>query len=257
MRLVLAGLVMLGLPVLASAQASTERRPSSSTLPPIGLPLPAIGLPLPAIGLPPLASPSVEDTRRVDSTEQPAGRRGHRDGPKRRGHSSPSIVVFGAPYLWYDSAVTPTLAGPAEIEATVALPMGRLRLELQPGGEAVQVFVDGAYVGTLADVGGALELEAGTRRIEIRATGYEPLVFDARIVAGQAIGYRGALEPLPRDTAPTEPASRDSVPTAEPPAPRPKQTFYFIPGCYLGNIPPDQVRLPPGCDLTRLITRTP
>jgi hypothetical protein len=42
----------------------------------------------------------------------------------------------------------------------------------------------------------------------------------------------------------------------EPPAVAKPTTFYFIPGCYMGNIPPEQMKLPAGCDLTRLVTRS-
>ena len=127
------------------------------------------------------------------------------------------------------------------------MPTGYLRLELQPA-PGVQVFVDGEFVGML-DEAGDLELVPGTRRIEIRADGYDQLIFDARIAAGRTISYRGAL--VPQATTPP-------TPTVAPAAFRPEgQTFYFIPGCYLGNIPPEQVRLPASCDLSRMVTHRP
>ena len=33
-------------------------------------------------------------------------------------------------------------------------------------------------------------------------------------------------------------------------------TGYVIPGCYIGNVPPQEAGLPAGCDLGRLITIT-
>jgi hypothetical protein len=33
-------------------------------------------------------------------------------------------------------------------------------------------------------------------------------------------------------------------------------TFYFIPGCYAGNVPPKDAGLPATCDQTRVITIT-
>ena len=40
------------------------------------------------------------------------------------------------------------------------------------------------------------EVNAGARRIEIRAPGYKPVIFDARFVPGGTVTRRGALEPL-------------------------------------------------------------
>lgn len=165
---------------------------------------------------------------------------------------APTIVVFGSPYMWSDGAApTPGVIVPPPAPAIEAVATGRLRFELHP--TSVQLFVDGDYVGTLDDVGAELELAAGTRRIEIRAPDYRTVVIDARIAPGRTITYRAALEPL----SPAASADVPPDPTPEPRAPLPKQTFYFIPGCYLGNVPPHQVRLPPGCDVSRLITHTP
>jgi hypothetical protein len=76
----------------------------------------------------------------------------------------------------------------------------------------------------------------------VHADGFETLVFNASIGAGRTITYRAALKPLEGATLP---------PAAAP------STLYLIPGCYLGNVPPDQVKLPENCDLSRLITRKP
>jgi hypothetical protein len=35
------------------------------------------------------------------------------------------------------------------------------------------------------------------------------------------------------------------------------RTLYVIPGCYVGNVPPANVKLPPHCDLKKLTTFTP
>ena len=47
-----------------------------------------------------------------------------------------------------------------------------------------------------------------------------------------------------------------AAPVTPPPAVAPS-TFYFIPGCYIGNVPPEKVELPANCDMSRLITRKP
>ena len=39
-----------------------------------------------------------------------------------------------------------------------------------------------------------LRLEAGVHRVELRAPGYRPLIFNARIVAGESMTYSGTLE---------------------------------------------------------------
>ena len=72
---------------------------------------------------------------------------------------------------------------------------GSVRLEVQPA--FAQIFVDGEYVGTVADFQSAagLMIAAGVHRVEFRAPGYEPLVVDVRIAAGRRITYRGVLKP--------------------------------------------------------------
>jgi hypothetical protein len=140
-----------------------------------------------------------------------------------------------------ETTYTPPPSPPRD-QAVVA---GVLRLELDPP-DALQLFVDGEFVGTVEDLSGELVLEPGTRRIEIRKPDYEPLTFDARIVEGRTITYRGALTALPQPVASPD----------EPKLKRP-QTFYLIQGCYLGNVPPEQVRLPPGCERRPVITYTP
>jgi hypothetical protein len=126
---------------------------------------------------------------------------------------------------------------------------GRLRLELQPA-LVPQVYVDGYYVGTLNDVNGELSIDVGLHKLEFRADGYENLELDVQIFPGRSITYRGALKAL-------EPAP---MPVPEVPAPTPQvsprapATIYFIPGCYLGDVPPKDVKLPAGCDASRAVT---
>lgn len=106
----------------------------------------------------------------------------------------------------------------------------------------------------LEEMNGSVDLDAGAHRIEVRADGYEPLVLTARIIAGRTTTYRGALVPV----TPGPPSA--ATPAEAPPAPAQNaapQTFYLIPGCYMGNIPPEQVRLPANCDTSRVITYTP
>lgn len=134
---------------------------------------------------------------------------------------------------------------------------GRLQLEVTP--RDAQIFVDGAFVGTWSDLAGEVDLPPGVHRVEVRAPDHEAVAIDARIVAGRAITYRARLAPAARAVAKPDPASQStpSDPMAAEPLPPASQTFYLIPGCYLGNVPPAQVKLPPGCDHSRVMTYTP
>ena len=247
---------MLALILLVVAPAGAD---AQTPAPSIGLPLPPIGLPLPALGLPPL-----ETTPPPISTNPPP------PSPGRPRRPAPAIVFFGAPYAWgFDAwqrspmpgviASRPETYAAADAPSEPPLATGRLQLEIKP--RDAQVFVDGEFVGTWSDLGGELELTAGTHRIELRAPRHEPLSFDTRITSGRTINYRGALTPIEDPNSKTPPAGLKGGAAAKPnDAQEPKaspssgDTFYLIPGCYLGNVPPEQVKLPADCDLGRMIT---
>jgi hypothetical protein len=72
---------------------------------------------------------------------------------------------------------------------------GGVTFDITPSTAAV--FVDGTYVGTAGDFGPTsqpLGLITGRHRIEVRASGYRTMTFDADVTAGQVIPYRGTLE---------------------------------------------------------------
>ena len=69
-----------------------------------------------------------------------------------------------------------------------------------------------------------------------------------RIVEERVRAYRDSLVPEP--PARTEPAP-------PPPAPTGSRTLYMIPGCYMGNVSPKDMKLPAGCDLGKLVIVTP
>ena len=76
-------------------------------------------------------------------------------------------------------------------------PTGELRLQVRP--RDAEVYVDGYYAGRVDDFDGmvqALRLEEGPYSIELVAPGYEPLIFNVRILPGQKVTYRGDLRPL-------------------------------------------------------------
>lgn len=76
---------------------------------------------------------------------------------------------------------------------------GSLKLKVKP--RNAEVYVDGYYVGVVDDFDGifqeltlSADPNAGvSHRIEIRAPGAEPIVFEVRLQPGQVITYRGEL----------------------------------------------------------------
>ena len=264
MRGVLTAVLVVGLSAAVAAQSAAHRsRPFISQptmalpLPTIGLPLPTIGLPLPSIGLPlsriglPPIEPSPAHARPHRGTNAsgsaPTTDRQHSQFGSRARRSSATVIYF-VPAYGLDYPQTPGLPFKSSEGEQWTPPTGSLRLELQPG-LVPQVYVDGYYVGTLNDVNAELPLDVGRHRLELRADGYENLELDVQIFPGRSTTYRGTLKAV-------EPVS---VPVPEIPAPtqvspRAPATIYFIPGCYLGDVPPNDARLPAGCDASDAIT---
>ena len=212
--------------VIPSVPAPRDPLPRFTITPRGGFPvdiahggLPPIGLPLPQIGLQP---PAV-----------------HFDGPRFRRDRA----FFSWPMMVFYVPQPVAVAAPPELAPKpVDLPPapGRLILDVQP--PTAHIFADGDYVGTPADFsperGGGI-LDPGLHRLDISAEGYEPTTIDLRVVSGQPVTYRASLKALP------------------PPAAIPPTTFYLIPGCYMGNIPPKDAKLPASCDHSRTIIWRP
>ncbi len=118
---------------------------------------------------------------------------------------------------------------------------GVIRLEVTPA-SGLQYYVDGIYFGSSSGLGTQFELNAGARRVEIRANGYKPLAFDARLAPGETVTFRGALEPEVAQPAPVARSTGSRV-------------MYVIPGCYMGNARPEAAALPKGCDVRKMVTR--
>jgi PEGA domain len=245
MRLELAAILTAALPIVGAAQSSRQSPVATTApLPPIGLPLPPIGLPLPPFGL----SPAIETPRLRDGRPSHPMQDQHRRHSAAKGRRTQQTVVYVVPaYPWNDYPAAPGFPDPSSEYREMEPLVGTLRLDVQPMGVA-QVYVDGFYVGMLGDFGGELALEAGPHTIEIRADGYERVSLDVRIPPGRAITYRASLV---RQTPSATPAAPTRSPDVEPAA---SQPVYFIPGCYLGNIPPKDVRLPDSCDRSRVKT---
>jgi hypothetical protein len=174
------------------------------------------------------------------------GRPDHRFGRKDRGYDYryPYRSYYATPYVGYGVGLyspdtyAPETYAPARDEVRTT---GMLQLDVMPAA-GLTFYVDGLFVGSSSNLGTQFELNPGSRRVEVRAAGYKPLVFDTRITAGEITTFRGALESL--------------TPTAPPPARATgNPTMFIIPGCYIGNSRPTASSLRPGCDINRLITR--
>jgi hypothetical protein len=250
MRLTLSMLVVMGVPAVALAQATAPHRAAVPGLPPIGVPLPSITAPLAPIGSPlsPFGFPTGVDTPfRTDHRPIKPSEHHSRFPSKQLFRSQASFVYVVPTHGWFEylpaPAPPPGTASYVSPEPVTEEPAaGTLRLELTGAGGGSQVYADGYFVGTLDDVNGELRLPPGRHRIEVRVAGHETLTFEVIIVADRSITYRATLLP--------------ALVTPPPEAPATPSTFYFIPGCYIGNVPPKDVKLPANCDLSRLITRT-
>ena len=121
-------------------------------------------------------------------------------------------------------------------------PKGHVSIDVLP--TSAQVFVDGQYVGLSYELGSGFTLEVGPHRLEFRADDYEPVSLDTTIEAGRAVTYEGTLVRRNAQQSEPSPARAASVPVG--------MTIYFIPRCYLGNVPPTGVRLPAGCDISEM-----
>lgn len=259
MRRVLAAIVLVGLPAVGVAQTPVPAPPAFPALPPIGLPLPPIGLPLPPIGLPAALDQQPRAASRR-AASPPENRHVGQEPPS--GSAAPTVVYLISAYDWASqqpvhTAISATHASSvSSASRTPSSETGRLRLDLQADG-VPQLYVDGYYVGSPDDLGGELELEAGPHRIEVRAADYETLTVDVKIAAGPVITYRGALEPRAASADRHRAVEQPDPDGRAPNTPVTRTTIYFIPGCYLGNIPPQDVALPAWCDPGRLIVRKP
>jgi hypothetical protein len=173
------------------------------------------------------------------------------------------IVIWPSGYQWYGAGYpydagppypAPTLSAPtnypnpeppqvygsADQSGYPSPPNGGLELRLAP--DTAQVYVDGYYVGEVSDFNhpGGRAVEPGPHHIEIRAPGYQTSAFDVRLLPDQAVTYREDLRPVSGSEPPRGATGGTSAASGT--------TFYVIAGCYIGNVPPAHVVLPPGCD---------
>ena len=91
-------------------------------------------------------------------------------------------------------------AQPQQNNSVVAQPgsaAGGISFDITPATAAV--IIDGTYVGRVQDLGPTTQpmgLKPGRHHVEIRAPGFESVSFDADIVAGQVLPYKGQMQPI-------------------------------------------------------------
>src|SRR4030095_6000914 len=154
----------------------------------------------------------------------------------------------GWPYLpTTEFPSSPTPSPPPSVNQ----PTGRLLLSLHSGVDP-QIFIDGYYVGLFSDVAGELILDARAHTIQLHEEGFRDARVDVRIPLDGTITYDVALQPI--EAAPLPSATPVVPPSSTAPAPT---TIYVVPGCYIGNVPPQQVTLPAGCDGRGTVTFSP
>ena len=250
MRYSLAVVLIAAVSTSATAQTGMAGKRDGDARPSIGLPLGPIGLPLSPIGLPlsNIGLPLSPIGLPMAGFEQPTKDRRDADDRRRRDadrgrRQLPSLIYIVPAYGWDALAATGSARpGPAEKSAVAKAPAGRLRFELQPGVNP-QVYIDNDYAGLVGDFVDGLPLEAGRYSLKLQQDGYQALELDLRVFSGRVTTYRGTLIPLT--------AVSPAIPSA--PAPASTAPVYLIPGCYLGNVPPDSVELRPGCDPSRAV----
>jgi hypothetical protein len=82
------------------------------------------------------------------------------------------------------------------LTAEPGAPSGGVSFEITPS--TAEVLIDGKFAGHVSDLGPTrqpLGLTPGRHHIEIRAAGYQTMVVDADVVAGQVIPYQGQMQP--------------------------------------------------------------
>ena len=183
----------------------------------------------------------------IDGNYRPRYRRPHRD-------ANVVFVPYAAPvYVEHTVVVERDVVDEPQSPVIIEEPLpARLSLDIHP--PTAQIFAAGYYIGIPEDFqwepGGAV-LEPGPHRIDIFARDYEPVSFEVNLTSGQSATFRRTLTPLRRTPQPAPGAAVETQPAAKAPS-----TFYLIPGCYVGNVPPKEVNLPATCDVARAITRS-
>jgi hypothetical protein len=98
------------------------------------------------------------------------------------------------PYPYADPGPDPSYGYPSGSVNVMPNNTGGLSFDISPSSAAI--YVDGQYAGAAADYSSTmppLALTPGRHYIDIRADGFEPIVFDADVLVGQVIPYQGTM----------------------------------------------------------------
>jgi hypothetical protein len=107
--------------------------------------------------------------------------------------------AYGYPWYGYPGYAYPWYGYPAYGYPGYAVgvrPYGSVRIDL-PQKDA-EVYADGYFAGNVDNFDGRfhhLNLEPGPHKIEVRAAGFETIMFDVNVEPGQTITYRAAMRP--------------------------------------------------------------
>jgi hypothetical protein len=119
------------------------------------------------------------------------------------GYSYPS--AYPAPYNYapdyssdpsYPTMNTPTGTTGNSGDVQASRNSGGLSFEITPSD--AEIYVDGQFEGPVSNFtpsSAPLTLTPGRHHVEIRASGYQVMSFDADVVAGQVIPYQGTMQP--------------------------------------------------------------
>jgi PEGA domain-containing protein len=105
----------------------------------------------------------------------------------------PYYYPYPAPY---PDPNYPTYPYPSDSVNVTPSAIGWLSFDITP--TYADVYVDGQYVGTVADFGPTtqpLSLAPGRHYVSIRAAGFAPMVFDVDVLPGQVLPYQGSMRP--------------------------------------------------------------
>lgn len=109
---------------------------------------------------------------------------------------TPYPAPYPVPYPVSQPAGSTLPAQPVGAAATDLSQFGGLSFDIAP--TDAEIYVDGEYAGTVSTFSPEsqpLTLPVGVHRIEIRAAGYAPTVFEATVSAGLVTPYQGTLTP--------------------------------------------------------------
>jgi hypothetical protein len=116
------------------------------------------------------------------------------------GYPSSGYPSSGYPPPGYSMSTSPEPSQAAPQPTMLAQPgtaAGSISFEITPSDAAV--IVDGIYVGRVSELGPTTQpmgFKPGKHHVEIRASGYQTLSFEADVVAGQVLPFKGEMQPV-------------------------------------------------------------